>query len=405
MPKKKRPLGKALQKAASVKAPTEPLWKGPESDSAQGGVTQSLLQKFLVCRERFRLQVVEGWKPVDTFNHRIEYGNMWHECEEALGLGAHWTAALLCYTKKLCKKYRTQQEQINHWYNVCKVQFPIYLYYWKDHKEKGKTPLMAEQTFRVPYSLPNGRVVYLRGKWDGMELLADKRVGGLYLREHKTKGDIDEELITKQLGFDVQTMFYGVSFQEAFEDYKKYSSSCHSDFSRGARPGEGGWNGFPDGIPVFNHLRGISYNVVRRPLSGGKGSIRPHKATSKNPAETMEAFYGRLGEVIEAEPESFFVRWDVLLTKKDLLNFRERFLDPILEQLCDWWDWIEYCHSKKLDLSPSKWCGHSKAGIHWQTPYGVYNPLSDGKGSELDLYLSSGSTLGLERSKNLFPEL
>ncbi len=378
MPKK--PLKRALKKAASVKAPEKPLWRGPESDHAQGGVTQSLLQKFLVCRERFRLQVVEGWKPVDTFNHRIEYGNMWHECEEALGLGAHWTAALLCYTKKLCKKYRTQQEQIQHWYNICKVQFPIYLEYWQGHKEKGKTPLMAEQTFRVPYSLPNGRVVYLRGKWDGLELLADKRVGGLYLREHKTKGDIDEELITKQLGFDVQTMCYGVSFQEALEDYKKNGSD--------------GWNGFPDGIPVFNHLRGISYNVVRRPLSGGKGSIRPHKATSKNPAETMEAFYGRLGEVIEAE--SFFVRWDVLLTKKDLLNFRTRFLNPILEQLCVWWNWIDSLEGKQ---NPFASC------IHWQSPYGVYNPLSEGKGSELDRYLSSGSTLGLERSKNLFPEL
>ena len=113
-------------------------------------------------------------------------------------------------------------------------------------------------------------------------------------------------------------MFYAVAFQEALEDYKKNGSN--------------GWNGFPE-IPVFNHLRGISYNVVRRPLSGGKGSIRPHKATTKKPTETMEAFYGRLGEVIREEPGSFFMRWDITLTKKDLLNFRMRFLSAILEQL------------------------------------------------------------------------
>ena len=151
MVKKKRPLSKALKKAASAKAPGKPLWKGPESNHAQGGVTQSLLQKFLVCRERFRLQVVEGWRPVDTFNHRIEYGNMWHLCEEAFAENELiWGDVLYHHVKYLCEKYRTQQEQIQHWYNVCKVQFPIYLEYWQDHKEKGKTPLMAEQTLKVP---------------------------------------------------------------------------------------------------------------------------------------------------------------------------------------------------------------------------------------------------------------
>ena len=383
--KKKRPLKKALRKAVSTKSPREPLWKGPESDHKQGGVTQSLLQKFLVCRERFRLQVIEGWKPVDIFNHRLEYGNMWHECEEASATkGKNWVVVLLKYAKKLAKKYPTQQEQINHWYNVCKVQFPIYLEYWGSQKQgKGKTPLMAEQTFKVPYKLPSGYTVYLRGKWDGLELLADKRAGGLYLREHKTKGDVDEELITKQLGFDIQTMTYAVAFQEALEDYKENGSD--------------GWSGFPE-IPVFKHLRGISYNVVRRPLSGGKGSIRPHKATAKKPAETMEHFYGRLGEVIKGEPESFFVRWDVILTMKDLQDFRTRFLDPILEQLCDWWGWIQMCDGNPFHHPASM-------GRHWQSPYGVYNPLSDGKGSELDQYLMNGSSLGLERSNNLFPEL
>src|SRR4051794_6290554 len=57
-----------------------PLWKGPEED----GITFSLLSQFLVCRERFRVRVIEGLSAGGGFNHRIEYGSMWHTCEEAL---------------------------------------------------------------------------------------------------------------------------------------------------------------------------------------------------------------------------------------------------------------------------------------------------------------------------------
>jgi len=52
-------------------------WQGPEED----GLTQSMINLFLICRERFRVQVMEGLAPVDQFNHRIEYGQMWHTAE------------------------------------------------------------------------------------------------------------------------------------------------------------------------------------------------------------------------------------------------------------------------------------------------------------------------------------
>ena len=45
-----------------------PLWKGPTED----GITQSLLSRFLVCRERFRLKVIEGLAPEDRFSHYRE---------------------------------------------------------------------------------------------------------------------------------------------------------------------------------------------------------------------------------------------------------------------------------------------------------------------------------------------
>ena len=113
------------------------LWKGPEED----GITQSLLGRFLVCRERFRLLAVKGLKPAEGWSHRLGYGEMWHECEEWMIKGPdHWRAGLCGYAREQCRLYPTQQEQINHWYLVCLAQFPVYTKYWannKDDQEKG----------------------------------------------------------------------------------------------------------------------------------------------------------------------------------------------------------------------------------------------------------------------------
>ena len=49
IPKQKKTTLKNKLKGKEIN--TGPAWKGPEVD----GITQSLLSKFLVCRERFRI--------------------------------------------------------------------------------------------------------------------------------------------------------------------------------------------------------------------------------------------------------------------------------------------------------------------------------------------------------------
>ena len=56
-----------------------PAWKGPVED----GITFSLLSRWVVCRERFRLQAIEGLKEDEGFVAPIEFGSLWHEAEEA----------------------------------------------------------------------------------------------------------------------------------------------------------------------------------------------------------------------------------------------------------------------------------------------------------------------------------
>jgi hypothetical protein len=330
--------------------------------------------------------VVEGLRSADSFNHRLEYGQMWHTCEEFLAKhhaaiwkqGENpWDPALRFYCQNLCKQYRLQQEQIQHWYNVCKVQFPSYVKYWAKHPDvKARNPLFQEEVFNVPYLLPSGRTVYLRGKFDSVDLIGKGKSARIYLQENKTKGDIDEVQLKRQLQFDLQTMLYLTAL------WKQYCPT--------------GKGGSTLGAPIF----GICYNVVRRPLSGGKGSIVQRKGNGKSTKpETNEEFYKRLGEVIEEQPELFFMRWKVEVLPSDIERFKREFLNPVLEQLCDWWAVVGG------NKTQSQFDTEVNGGIHWRMPYGVYSPLLDGGSTEIDEYLTSGSTLGLEKASELFPEL
>lgn len=358
-------LTKAVKKSAKK---SEPVWKGPESKSPNGGVTQSLLGKFLVCRERFRIYTIEGLKGEDRFNHRLEFGNLWHEAEDAYASGDDWKEVVKEKAKELLEKYPFQQEQVSKWYQAVLYQFPVYIDYWKSNN-KGKkkiVPITQEEEFQVPYELPSGRVVYLRGKWDSIEKVGSK----IWLRENKTKGDIDESKITRQLNFDLQTMFYLVALYFYLSESKR------------------------------KNLTGVIYNVIRRPFSGGKGSIRQKKPTKANPkGESEPEFFNRLiNDYIAKEPEEWFTRWTVEITLGDMERFRREFLDPILECLCDWY----FTNTQEVDRFNAT---IEYNGGHYRMPYGVYNAINEGGESDVDNYLMTGNKVGLQKVDDLFPEL
>jgi hypothetical protein len=369
---------------------TGPLWKGPESSDPQGGVTQGLLGRFLVCRERFRLLVIEGLKPADDFSHRLFYGNAWHVCEEALAANRSWDRALTEYTSDQCKQYRMSQEQIVHWYNVCKIQFPLYVEFWRKHRDvANRTPLLQEQVFDVPYPLPSGRTVRLRGKWDSVDLVESPNSLGVWLMENKTKGEVNEVQLRRQLTWDLQVMFY----MSALQSY---------DWTGDVRVEKLPKVKFP--------LKGVRYNVIRRPLSGGAGTIRQHKPTKANPqGESRNEFYARLKGIIAEAPDTYFFRWLVTVTPADVEQFRRQCLDPVLESLCDWYEWVTTAGDnygpKTMRIQGVDEPIQVHNAVHWWHPFGVRNPMDSGGSSDLDHFLSTGSTVGLTRTDELFGEL
>lgn len=366
-----------------------PLWKGPVVD----GVTQSMLNYFLGCRERFRLAYIEGWQTPDQFDVRIEYGQMWHLCEEVWAKDhsddKSWRTALSKYASDLTKKYPTQTSQVSKWFNVCRVQFPIYVDYWRHHPHTlNRRPLLEEVCFRVPYQLPSGVTVLLRGKWDSVELISIGAKRQVWLQDNKTKYDLQDEKLRKQLDFDLQSMFYLVALRYALEN-KQYTALAN--------------------LPA-KWLRGIRYNVIKRPLSGGKGTIKQLGPTKAKPqGESLREYYDRLGGIIKDNPEEFFARWEVEVLHSDIERFEKRVLVPILQQLVEWYEFMQLCEFDpwKVDqrLFDCELCERRGHAIHWQHPYGTYNILNEGGSTEFDEYFRTGSTLRLERATKLFTEL
>lgn len=349
--------------------PKEPLWRGPELD----GVTQTLIGKFLSCRERFRLLVVEGLKEKEGFSNRLEYGNMIHVCEEATAAKKDWQSALLSYAKSLAKKYGNQDSaQISHWYEVCKAQYPHYLKHWKGNPDvKNRQPLWQEKVFDVPYMVPSGRMVRLRGKFDAVDVIGKQ----LYIQENKARGDIQPDKMLSELPFDFQTNLYLTALDNS---------------------------PLPKEIDGKVSIGGVRYNVIRRPLSGGKYSIKQHegKGKEKKGAETPEQFYARLSGLIKDDPEFFFHRWKIEFSQTDIYSFQKKVLHPILENLLDWWEWIKEC-----PFDPWSNLAHRSQRVHWIYPSGVYNPMAEGRVSPYDEFLQTKSDRGLFRATTLFPEL
>lgn len=205
----------ALAKRVANKPKNKPVWGGPCGEGPQGGVTQSLLARYLGCPERFRIITIEGLRGSEHFSAPLEFGNMWHACEEghATGIKSAWINHLQVCCGKLLKKYPRESNEIDVWFQKCQVLFPKYVEHWAAHPDVQKrTPLMQEQAFDVPYKLPSGRTVRLRGKFDSVDLIEEKPVG-VYLQENKSKSGIDQAKVFRQLRFDNQTMIYLIALE------------------------------------------------------------------------------------------------------------------------------------------------------------------------------------------------
>ncbi len=248
-----------------------------------------------------------------------------------------------------------------------------------------------------------------------MDLIKNGAGADVYLQENKSKSDIDQIAIERQLKFDLQTMLYLVALNRMLATNKGMTTAVGAQWIKSAA--------------------GVRYNVVKRPLSGGKGTIKRSEGTKGSkcpkckeakfiiekgaggvgckvkcpkcngagriggkPPESEADFYNRVKAYIVAEPEVYFARFKVEVSEKDVETFERTCLRPILEQLCEWY---ELAAAPNCEEVGGIWSHRN----HWRHPFGVYNVLNEGGSSDLDDYLTTGSEVGLRRVDKLFEEL
>jgi PD-(D/E)XK nuclease superfamily protein len=388
--------------------------------------------------------VVEGLVEDEGFEPAMEYGSMFHEAEEAHRKGRPWDVFLKKYRNKLLARYPDSEKDIHKWASICMEQFPLYIKFWETHDDEiNRKPLLAEAAFKVPYLLPSGRMVTLRGKFDAVTLLPvpnknrelakdQKPQLGIFLQENKTKGKIDEEGILGTVSQNLQTMLYQIALRTIAE--KEQFGAIDEVMGRDRT--------FVDAM-LRTPIAGTLYNVIRRPLSDHyaikqKQGRLDKKTNQRIGAESASQFYERVAQEIRnsfddpASPQ-YFMRWRVLLDDADIQRFKTRVFDPILEQLCDWWEWIQVdpfdpwrprtfgemipaLKGKKASFDINA----SNANVrvaddlantvfnrnpHFQTPWGVYNSMFGGFRGDFFNLLTADRQYGLTTIDNLFPEL
>lgn len=320
----------------------KPLWKGPYEE----GITQSLLQTFIKCRHQFWLKVVAGWSKPRCFDYKRDYGSLMHEGHEAFCT----TSDIKVISKKINSKrkeylndFPESSYEINYWSDIAIIQYKVYSKLFKE-QDSGKDYIVHELPFDHPYELPDGRTVILRGKMDS----GYKDEDGVILQENKTRGYLDINKTARNLPIDLQVMYYVIPFQD-----------------------------------MFGKVDFCLYNLVKRPSD----RLRQGKK------ETYKEFLNRLEDMMWNSYSDYFKRLRVRFIPEHFTTFQRQSLNPILTQLCDWWDSI-FSLDNPFD-SP----------YHWIRPLGIFEPEAvDMDGDYADL-ISNGNTIGYEKTDNLFPEL
>jgi hypothetical protein len=234
-------------------------------------------------------------------------------------------------------------------FKLAKVALIIFEQYIKHYADIKHKYFAQEQVFREKYVLPSGRSLIIRGRMD--EII--QHPSGLLLQENKTKSRFSWDVVKATLPKNMQTMFYCTAIQA------KYRTS-----------------------PI-----GVLYNVIRKP------------GIKQKQKESDQAFLERIKAEVAENPDHYFYRHEYIFSESDLHEWQCRTLNPNLESLCLWWESIKANPTNRWATPSGEVNVH-----HYERPFGVYEPMTNGKGEFFDLIVNKNPR-NLVRVETLFPEL
>lgn len=341
-----------------------PAWR------LEKGLSYTLISKFCNCRERFRLYSVLGMREKQSGSRQetMDWGSYFHKMLELHAKKPERSAdSIIRSASRSISLSKEARDKAN-------LMFRAYLWWYTESKY---TYYDAEIEFRIPYILPNGRKIYLVGKTD--ELLwnpREKVQRSLWVQENKTMEKIQETKIEANVIHDLQSMMYVVCM----------------------------------GLLTKKPITGIVYNVIRQPtqvpsrVDMNKAELekwkqKHPKSTAKTRQETWPECLDRIDADIEKRPGHYFKRWEIPLTQAYIDEWRRTTFDPLLTQICMWWDSVKHDPFSPWTLENGERNPH-----HFQRPFGVFDPMTLGKGDYFD-YITRGLTVDVTVGNPPFEEL
>lgn len=299
----------------------------PERD----GITQSLLAKFLTCRQA-ALWYLKGYN-LKSPSMSLTYGTIIHAVLERVYEQIRLGKLKALPSRKLTLKYiqkiekewiienpradKKSLEFLELSLLIAESTMPLYFDYW--HKDiKGIKWEKVEGDFKLPITLKDKRKTFIRGKMDGVFKNPNR-----WLFETKTKMRVEEGTLVDYLPFELQVNTYLRALR----------------LLGGKVP------------------KGVLYNIVRR------------TAMRQGKKESMSQFAKRISEDIESRPDHYFIRLEVAIDKADMDNFEIEFIS-LIEDFYNWFDG-KIGHYKNTNQCEGKYgaCEYLRAESGIMVPY------------------------------------
>jgi hypothetical protein len=325
------------------------------------GVSQSLLQKFVVDTDRFHKATVLGMRET-TRKEAMEYGSVFHKLIEIGATMPNYTRIKLItfMIDWMRKRYPSVESEF-----LGQIAVAQYFKYrdWYASKPKYKY-IVAEPVFNELYTLPtinfepnpdiriripSGVKIPLRGRIDGV---IDNN-GSMWIEENKTKSRVDLSVLQDTIHANIQVMFYAVCSQ------LKYGRSCN----------------------------GVIYNVIRKP------------ALRQKVKEPNSEFIKRIEEDIDERPDWYFNRLSYEFQPRHVQRWEREELQPLLARVYLWWRSIE-----ANPLNPWVDANGNPNPFHGRKSFGIYDSMTQGKGDFYDLIVY-GRNANIKIVDEQFPEL
>lgn len=280
----------------------KPNWKGPY----EGGLTQSLINKFLECPYRFYLYTILGLKEDEGFNENLIWGDTFHKGLEHLIAIPYpsqeftpqdWAGIDDAVDEHIKSKYAAAPSTFRF-----SVKNMLRLY--DDSYKEENTPFKTEVVFAHEYTTARGFKVLLRGKCDGLappkalSFLPDP-VSSPTLIEHKCKGKLD--LSNKaEILYDLQVNLY-----------------C-----------------------LCTGARNVIYDIIRIPDTQ---FYLPRRRQMEGAVPYMNRLYYTeiSGDFpIRSKKPLWLAQFHETIMEDDLQSFRAQTIDPLIERICLWWEHV-----------------------------------------------------------------